>query len=204
MSPRNLAVAAAPLPLPGAPLEPDAGAALERDPGAPEAPPPAPEGADRIPAADLVARLVERHHAYERRALPYVVALCGKVAACHRARNPKLAALCDAGEELAEALEARLDEEERHLFPALLSGDLAGDSVRGELDRMQRHHRELSLLLARIRWLADDFAVPAWGGRGYQALMEELEALEEDLLGRIHLQHFALGPRLSSLCAGAC
>ena len=171
---------------------------------APEAPTAAPEDPSQLSGAALVAHVVERHHAYARRALPYVVALLGTVTARHRARNAKLAALCDAGEELAEALEACQEDEERDLFPALAAGVPAGEAVHHQLDSMYRRHRELRLLLVRIRWLADDFAVPDWGERCYGVLMEELEALEANLLEHIHLERVLLGPRLSSLCAGVC
>jgi len=174
-----------------------------QDAGAAAPPSPAAEDPSRLSGAALVAHIAEHHHAYARRVLPYVVALLAKVAACHRARNAKLGALCDAGEELAEALEARLDDEERDLFPALLAGAPAGDAVRRELDRMDRHQRSLGLLLARVRWLADDFAVPAWACRSYQALMEELAELEEQLLEHLHLERFVLGPHLSALCPQA-
>lgn len=170
---------------------------------APEAPAAAVDPG-QLSGAELVAHVVERHHAYARRALPYVVALLGKVTARHRARNAKLATLCDAGEELASALEACQDEEERDLFPALAAGVPAGEGVRLKLDGMYRRHRELRLLLLRIRWLADDFTVPDWAGRTYGVLMEELEALEANLLEHIHLERVLLGPRLSSLCTGAC
>jgi hypothetical protein len=96
-------------------------------------------------------------HATPVERLPYVVALLGRVAGAHRRRNAKLGALCDAGEELADALEGPADARER----------------------------PVALLLARVRWLADDFAVPAWGDRAYQALMEELAALEADVRARL-------------------
>ncbi|HEU4385244.1 MAG TPA: hemerythrin domain-containing protein [Anaeromyxobacteraceae bacterium] len=162
--------------------------------------PPAGEDPSRLSGPELVALVVERHHAYARRALPYVVALLGKVTARHRARNAKLATLCDAGEELADALESCQDEEERDLFPALAAGVPVGEAVRLKLDAMYRRHRELRLLLVRIRWLADDFTVPDWAGRTYGVLMEELEALEANLLEHIHLERVLLGPRLSCLC----
>ncbi len=146
---------------------------------------------ERPSDAALVARIVERHHAYERRALPYLVALLAKVAGFHRRRNAKLGVLCDVGQELAEAIEAQLDDEERDLFPAVLAG--SPDAARGGLDRMRRHHRALALFLARVRWLADDFAVPSWAGRSYQLLMEELAALEEDVLEHMHLEGALLG-----------
>jgi len=43
-----------------------------------------------------------------------------------------------------------------------------------------------------------EVVVPTWAGRSYQHLMEELEALEEDVLEHVHLEAFALVPRLSA------
>ncbi len=137
---------------------------------------------------DVVAQIVELHHGYERRALPSVVALLAKVAGRHRGRNAKLGVLCDVGQELADALEADAEEGERELFPAVVAGETGTDGFRDGLERTRRRHRALALLLARIRWLADDFAIPGWAGRSYQALMEELEALEEDVLQHVHLE----------------
>ncbi len=142
--------------------------------------------------AELVAR-IERHHAHERRALPYLVALLAKVAGFHRGRNAKLGVLCDVGQELAETLEAQHDDEERELFPALLAG--GREAAKAGLDRMRRHHGALALLLARVRWLADDFAVPPWAGRSYLALMEELAALEDDVLAHMAVEGALLGSR---------
>ncbi len=152
---------------------------------------------------DLVLEIAA-HHAQERRALPYVVALLAKAAGCHRRRNAKLGVLCDVGEELAEVLEAHADEAERELFPALLAAATAAEPARAAVARIRRQHRAITLLLARIRWLADDFAVPAWGGRAYQALMEELEALEDDVVEHLHLEDNFLLPRISPGPERAC
>ena len=62
------------------------------------------EDPERLSDDELVARIVEEHHASARRALPLIVTLLAKVAGFYRRRNPKLSALCDAGEELAERL----------------------------------------------------------------------------------------------------
>ncbi len=158
----------------------------------------------RLPDAALVAHLVEHHHAYVRRAMPYILPLLAKVVGSHRKRNAKLSALCDAGQELADALEAHLEEEEQELFPALLAGATGRERVRREVELMVRHHREVALVLARIRWLADGYVAPAWGGQSYEALMEELEALEEDLLEHMHLESYVLVPRVSSRYPDPC
>jgi regulator of cell morphogenesis and NO signaling len=153
-----------------------------------------------LPNDALVAHIVEHHHAYARRALPYIVPLLAKITGSHRRRNQKLAALCDAGHELADVLEAHIEAEERELFPELLARAPRHEVVRRELAQAQRHHRELALLLARIRWLADDYDVPEWAGRSYQVVMEELAALEEDVKEHLHIENHVLIPRLSSRC----
>jgi regulator of cell morphogenesis and NO signaling len=165
---------------------------------------PAGDGPCRLPDAALVAHIVDHHHAYARRALPYIVALLSKVAGWHGHRNGKLGALREVGLELAEAIEEHLDEEEQQLFPALLAGACRRDAARRELDDMGRHHRQVECLLALVRSLADDFRVPQWASRSYQALLEELEALEEDLREHVHLERFVLVPRVSSLCVQPC
>lgn len=138
-------------------------------------------------ASPLVKHIVDHHHANERRALPYIVSLLAKVAGRHRERNAQLDVLCDLGHDLADTLETYMEEEERKLLPALATGGC--DAVREE---MGRHNRELSVLLTKIRSLADGYVAPDWGDRSYQALMEELEALEDDLTERMHVENLVL------------
>jgi regulator of cell morphogenesis and NO signaling len=151
----------------------------------------------RLSDADLVAHVVEHHHAYARRVLPYVVALLAKVVGSYGKRNAKLSALCDVGEELADTLDDHMEEEERELFPAFVASGTRRDTLRHGLEEMFRHHGEVRMLLMRIRWLADGFVAPEWGGRSYQVLMEELDALEEDVMEHMHVERYVLVPRLS-------
>ncbi len=161
---------------------------------------PAPEWT-HLPDAELVAHLVDPARAAEGRSLPYVVSLLARVAGWHRHRNAKLGVLCEAGEELAEALEAHRAEEEHRLCTALLDGGPGRGATQRDLERLRRRHGALALLLSRIRWLADDYAVPPWADHAYQALMEELAELEEDVLEHVHLEAHLLLPRLAARCA---
>ncbi len=145
--------------------------------------------------AALIADLVDGHHADERRALPYILSLLARVAGFHGKRNGKLEALCEAGNELAQVLEAHLDDQELRLFPALASA--TGEGLPRELERTQRNRRETERLLVRIRSLADGYAVPEWGDNGYRALMEELQALEDDVRKHMHLESRVLPGLLS-------
>jgi len=142
------------------------------------------------PEAALIAHIVDRHHARERRAFPYIMSLLPKVAAWHRKRNGQLDALCDAGQDLVETLEAYMEEEERILFPALAAGGC--HAVRGE---MNRHARELALLLAQVKSLAGGFVAPEWGDQSYRALMEELAELEQDVREHLWAEDHVLAAR---------
>lgn len=144
----------------------------------------------------LIAHIVQQHHAYARRALPYIVPLLARVAGFHRRRNDKLDALCDVGHALAETLEAHLEEEELEVFPALLGAPPRRDAAL--TPRACHHPREVARLLARVRTLADGYSAPEWASLAYRVLMEELEALDEDVTEYMHLETFVLAPRLAS------
>jgi regulator of cell morphogenesis and NO signaling len=142
----------------------------------------------------LIAHILQRHHAYARRALPYIVPLLARVAGFHGKRNGKLDALCDAGHALAEALEAHLDEEELEIFPALLGAPPRRDA--SLTPRACGHRVEVARLLDSVRALADGYSAPEWASLAYRVLMEELEALDEDVTEYMHLEEFVLFPRL--------
>jgi iron-sulfur cluster repair protein YtfE (RIC family) len=137
---------------------------------------------DRSAADRIVAEVVRRHEA-ERRALPYITSLLPKIAGRFRGRDARVDVLCDAGQDLADALETYMEVDERRLVPAAAAG--GNDLVRGELDR---RHGELEAMLAHVRALARDFVTPEWGDEAYRALMEELEALEREVKARIDVE----------------
>jgi regulator of cell morphogenesis and NO signaling len=145
----------------------------------------------------LVARIVDRHHGYARRALAHVAPIMTKVAHVHGPRDEGLHELEAAFRELCDALLPHLDEEEEVLFPSLLAAEPDRRLVRRELDRMQGDHLAVGGLLARIRTLAHGFSTPEWGCTTYRVLMSELEALEADTLRHVHLENHVLAPRAS-------
>ncbi len=155
----------------------------------------------------LVARIVDRHHGYLRRALPAIAPVAAKVARVHGAHDPRLVELEAVFRELAGSLAPHLDDEEAVLFPALLAPAPGGADVARELARMRDEHLAVGDLLARMRRLTDGYATPAWGCNTYRVLMGELEALEGDVLRHVHLENHVLAPRFEAAdaaerCAG--
>ncbi len=154
-----------------------------------------------LSTAALVARIVDRHHGYLRRQLPYLGPLVAKVAAVHGSKNERLAELDEAFRELAEALEPHLDREEEVLFPALVSCRPGAAVIRRELDDMHADHLAVGALLSRIRAATDGFTVPEWGCNTYRVVARELEALEGDILRHVHLENHVLMPRFVAMAS---
>jgi regulator of cell morphogenesis and NO signaling len=148
-----------------------------------------------LSTAALVARIVDRHHGYLRRQLPYLGPLVSKVARVHGERNGNLAEVAELYLELEEALEPHLDEEEEVLFPALVSRRPDTAVIARELASMHADHLAVGALLERLRALTDGFVTPAWGCNTYRVVMTELEAMEEDILRHVHLENHVLLPR---------
>ncbi|HET8539165.1 MAG TPA: iron-sulfur cluster repair di-iron protein [Anaeromyxobacter sp.] len=156
-----------------------------------------------LSTAALIARIVDRHHGYLRRALPAIAPLVAKIAVVHGERDPGLAEVEAAFVELADALEPHLRREEEVLFPALVARrpDLA--TIRQELDAMHADHLAVGALLERIREAANGFVTPEWGGTTYRVTMQELEALAGDVLRHVPLENHVLMPRFVEATAAA-
>ncbi len=165
-------------------------AVLRAGPGVPAA-----DDARALSTAALVARIVERHHGYLRRALPSLEPLVAKIAAVHGPKNAKLGVLRTAYRDLSDALEPHLRQEEEILFPALTARRPDRGLIRDELEAMHSDHLLVGALLERMREAADGFATPEWGCGTYRAAMQELGALDADVLRHAHLENHVLMPR---------
>jgi regulator of cell morphogenesis and NO signaling len=148
-----------------------------------------------LSVAALVARIIDRHHAYLRRALPSVSRLVQKIAEVHGAREPALLELVRVFAGLSDHLLPHLDEEEAVLFPLLMSRQADRGRVVAELDRMRAEHLEVGQALCRVRELVEDFEPPAWACTTYRLALAELEDLETDVLRHVHLENHVLAPR---------
>lgn len=143
---------------------------------------------------EIVEHIMARHHAYLRRAMPFIAELAEKVARVHGERNPKLEELDRVFCDIVAELDPHLESEEEVLFPAILSGGERGTISRA-LSSMHAEHLVVGDLLARMRELADDYVAPEWACRSYRTLMSELEAFERDIHRHVHLESHVLKAR---------
>lgn len=148
-----------------------------------------------LPIPALIERIVSRHHAYLREALPFVQMLATKVGRVHGAKNERLVELDGVVQELVEELVPHLDQEEQILFPALLAAQPDRALIAREFEAMQAEHLAVGALLERARACTGDFQLPPWACKSYRTLFAELEHLEGDVLRHVHLENHVLGPR---------
>jgi len=151
----------------------------------------------------LVAFIVDRHHGYLREALPALRPLADKVAHVHGPHNPKLVPFARTLHAVADALEPHLDQEEQVLFPALMSRAPDPALVARELAAMHEDHLAVGSMLAELRALSDGYTTPEWGCTSYRTLLNEVEALEMDVLRHVHLENHVLMPRFAAKSAAA-
>jgi regulator of cell morphogenesis and NO signaling len=149
----------------------------------------------------LLARIVDRHHGFLRRALPRIEPLLAKVAVVHGEHNPKLISVRGAFVDLVEMLSPHLDFEEEILFPELAAPGGPSPKALAHLQEMNAEHLAVGTKLAQIRALADDFTTPDWGCSSYRAMMSELRNLEADILQHVHVENHVLMPRFTATAA---
>jgi regulator of cell morphogenesis and NO signaling len=141
---------------------------------------------------ELVASVLERH-ARMRQVLPWVRAMALKVAVVHGAKDPELHELAKLVSDLLSELAPHFELEELAIFPSLLDRDAVVGA--DELVLMTEEHLDLAQRLEEIRIAADEFRIPDWACLTYRKLMTELQELEAELLGCIHVENYELARR---------
>lgn len=155
------------------------------------------EDVRQLSTAALIARIIDRHHGYLRRALPYIEPIAAKVAFVHGSKDGRLLEIHAVFGALAAALMPHLEEEETVLFPALMVPHPDESVVQREVQRMHEDHLAVGDMLARLRSLSDEYETPEWACNTYRVLMTELEDLEADILRHVHIENHVLVPRFT-------
>lgn len=153
----------------------------------------------------LVRHILREHHDLERREMPRLRKLAGRVARRHGAVRPELLQLADLVANLSDELEAHLAREERVLFPYLLELERAARgevpvprprfrSLRYPLQIMSAEHSVEDEMLEALLELTDGYALPPAGDDDWRGLVDGLRALDADLTRHMHLEDGVLYP----------
>lgn len=156
--------------------------------------------------AELIAHIVEKHHAFTREELVRLDALLAKVCGVHGQNHPELFHIQNQFGKLRGELESHMLKEERALFPYIVQMEKAAvanqplpappfGTVRNPVRVMMTEHDAAGYILGRMREASSDYTIPADGCISYQTLYSALAALEADLHQHIHLENNILFPR---------
>lgn len=151
------------------------------------------------PAADLVAHIVETHHAFVRAELPRLRELSIKVARVHGHRAPETLDLADVIRRMADELESHLGKEEQILFPFIVALEKGSGTpfptIGAPISCMEHEHSDAGEALEQIRRLTDNHTPPLDACNTWRVLYHTLAAFERDLHQHIHKENNILFPR---------
>lgn len=160
----------------------------------------------RAALSELIAHILEKHHAYLRGELPRLAQMVAKVYDVHGARHPELAEVRQTYNGLHAELELHMMKEEQILFPLIKTMEASQSletghcgSVNNPISMMEHEHDSAGAALARMRSLTGDFTPPEDACNTYRVLMDGLAELEADLHQHIHKENNILFPRASEL-----
>jgi len=160
--------------------------------------------------AELIAHIVEKHHAFTREELERLDVLLAKVCGVHGQNHPELFHIQDQFGTLRGELEPHMLKEDRVLFPYIVQMEEAVvanqplpqppfGTVRNPVRVMMTEHDAAGYILGRMREASADYTVPPDGCISYKTLFSALTALEVDLHQHIHLENNILFPRAAEL-----
>jgi regulator of cell morphogenesis and NO signaling len=149
----------------------------------------------------LIEHILSTHHRFLWDEFPRMSELVDKVARVHGPNHRELARVREAYEQLRNGVEPHLRNEENALFPELVERNGAAerpisDQLRATLDENMAEHDRAGELLAELRKLTDEYAVPADACASYTAMLSGLEEIESDLHMHVHKENNVLFPRV--------
>jgi regulator of cell morphogenesis and NO signaling len=166
--------------------------------------PVSPELSTQEPRA-LIGRIITKHHAYVREALPIIVARTRKVALVHGENHPELHEVERLFQGVSVEMIAHMEKEEVILFPFITELAAAGSvrerapvspfgTVANPIHMMEDEHERAGWAMARIRELTGGYQPPTDACATYRIALQELEAFEQDLHAHVHLENNILFP----------
>jgi len=155
-------------------------------------------------AEQLVAYIVNRHHAYVKEAMPQIHIHAERVAMKHGDRFPYMIDVFRLFSEIRNEMTMHMHKEEMILFPAITKvekaisnkGILNGELhiIRGAIQVMESEHDSAGEIMFKIRELTNGYEEPEGACTTFRISLAELKAFEEDLHQHVHLENNILFP----------
>lgn len=165
---------------------------------------------DTWDARTLIDRIVTRHHAYVRQALPALRQHSEKIASVHGERHPELVHIASLVQRVAAEMTDHMAKEEGVLFPFIAKLEEASvtgapvprppfGTVANPIHVMETEHQFVGDAMAEMRYLTGGFTPPEDACATYRVCLQELEGFERDLHEHVHLENNVLFPKAVAL-----
>lgn len=155
------------------------------------------------PIGDLIDHIEQTHHAFLRRELPRLDELLAKVVSAHADKAPWLEPLQEVFSDLKPHMLRHIEKEETIVFPFIrqrLGKEIADDADPIALGpqptkMMEMEHDDTGEALERINDLTGGYEMPEWACGATEAMLDGLDALEQDTHRHVHKENNILFPR---------
>lgn len=169
-----------------------------------------PNGYEAAALYQLIDYILDKHHVYTKQELKQLTPLMDKVVRKHGDHHPALFELQELYDDTCDDLGPHMLKEENVLFPYIsrLESDVLSHvqgtpppfgTVLNPVRMMRIEHDKVGDLLAKMRFVTEDYTLPEWGCPSFRALYHRLGELERDLHQHIHLENNILFPRAIDL-----
>ncbi|WP_433946309.1 iron-sulfur cluster repair di-iron protein [Paenibacillus sp. SN-8-1] len=149
---------------------------------------------------DLIAYVVNKHHAYLREELPLIEQNVKKVYRVHGQEGDHLAEIHRLFGILKTDLLEHTEKEEANVFPKMINWESAKEAetltkLRSSISELEAEHDSAGDILKEIRKLTEDFTPPAHACTTYRMTYSRLEELEAMTFQHVHIENNILFPR---------
>ena len=158
----------------------------------------------------LADYIVNNHHQYVARSLPFLHEISAKVALVHGALHQEVLEIARHFETIEQELEMHMHKEEVILFPyikALAEAKENGTrlapppfgTIANPINMMEQEHSEVGNAMEEIEQLRNGFTPPDDACTSYRILYAKLQEFQQDLHQHIHLENNILFPKALKL-----
>lgn len=158
----------------------------------------------------LVDYIVNNHHLYVTRSLPFLHEISAKVARVHGDRHPEVVGIATHFEAIEQELVTHMHKEEMILFPyikELAEAKQNGSrvmpppfgTIANPINMMEQEHDTVGNSMEAIEQLSNGFAPPNDGCTSYRILFAKLKEFQQDLHQHLHLENNILFPKALKL-----
>lgn len=152
---------------------------------------------------ELCDHIKTTYHDGLRRDLPQLGDLLDTVVRVHRDERPELVDAEHAFVELRRKIEAHIEEEEAHLFPAMRELESSSPPKIDPrwIDEHEDEHSDVGAGLTKLRALADDYDMSKALCSTHRLLYDRLGQFEAEMHQHVHKENNILFPRARELAA---